>query len=345
MIQESIPLPAPLLAAFAERFVHRGDSWCVQDAQGRYTRQWGQLGRHTLARHVAGQLTLALDSSDRAGMAKWLCLDSDLPDGLQHLERVQRVFADLNLVTQLEASRRGGHLWLCGADLVPAAMLRRIAGHVLGLVPAMGKVEIYPNTDRPAGVRGVTHPVRLPLGIHQVTGQRYPFVDGAGRPCHCNDPQAGLAWLFAQSRNASSWLHAALHQLEQHAQPEPPATRIERKLSGGVIRWANSDADLLSIIAATKPAVALRPSGQGFIGWCPWHEDAAPDTDGCPGTPSLYVVQNRRYGWSWRCLSTNCGAHDDSHMYHTFDWFVWCCAGDLTAAVTLASQYQQRRGL
>jgi hypothetical protein len=326
-------------------FVHRWDTWCVQDATGRYARQWSQLGPATLAKHLQGDLTLAMDSAGRDGMAKWLCLDSDQPDGLATLEQVRRVFADLNLMTLLEQSRRGGHLWLLCADPVPSALLRRIATHIMGMVPRLGPIEVYPNSDVPAGLKGITHVVRLPLGVHQVTKQHYPFVDGSLRPCHRNDAASGLSWLLGQSVNTSAWLHAALHQLEVRAQPSPPEplSAPARKVQGGMIRWANVEADLLEVIQATKPEVSLRPSGQGYIGWCPWHDDTAPDTDGTPGTPSLYVIQNQRYGWSWRCLSTNCGAHDEVHMHHTFDWFEWCCAGDVAAAIALAAQYQERR--
>jgi hypothetical protein len=35
------------------------------------------------------------------------------------------------------------------------------------------------------------------------------------------------------------------------------------------------------------------------------------------GTPSFYVVQDRRHGWSWRCFSTNC-AQSVGLMRHSF---------------------------
>jgi hypothetical protein len=56
------------------------------------------------------------------------------------------------------------------------------------------------------------------------------------------------------------------------------------------------------------------------LGWCPFHDDRAPDAAGQPGTPSFYVVLNRRYGWSWRCFSTNCVEHAGP-MRHTFRLF------------------------
>ena len=46
----------------------------------------------------------------------------------------------------------------------------------------------------------------------------------------------------------------------------------------------------------------------------------APDELGRLGTPSFYAVQDRRYGWSWRCLSTICARHDGP-MRHSFRLF------------------------
>jgi len=62
----------------------------------------------------------------------------------------------------------------------------------------------------------------------------------------------------------------------------------------------------------------MRRAGRGFIGWCPFHDDRAPDPEtGAAGSASFYVVRDRRYGWSWRCLSTNC-AHSVGPMRHSF---------------------------
>jgi hypothetical protein len=88
-----------------------------------------------------------------------------------------------------------------------------------------------------------------------------------------------------------------------------------------VIRWVDAQVSPLDLLDELCPASEMRPAGTGFIGWCPFHDDRAPDEAGEPGTPSFYVVYNQRYGWSWRCLSTQC-SYWDGPMKHTFRLFV-----------------------
>jgi hypothetical protein len=59
----------------------------------------------------------------------------------------------------------------------------------------------------------------------------------------------------------------------------------------------------------------LRGGGGGNTALLTRHR--ARDAAGQPGSPSLYVVRDRRYGWSWRCLSTNC-AQSVGPMRHSF---------------------------
>jgi hypothetical protein len=84
-----------------------------------------------------------------------------------------------------------------------------------------------------------------------------------------------------------------------------------------VIRWVDAQVNPLDLLEELALATDMRLAGQGYLGWCPFHDDQAPDGAGDPGTPSFYVVHNRRYGWSWRCLSTNC-PHSEGPMRHSF---------------------------
>jgi hypothetical protein len=84
-----------------------------------------------------------------------------------------------------------------------------------------------------------------------------------------------------------------------------------------VIRWVDAHVSPLDLLDELCPQSEMRIAGQGFVGWCPFHDDRAPDERGEPGTPSFYVVHNARYGWSWRCLSSNC-AYAEGPMKHSF---------------------------
>jgi hypothetical protein len=84
-----------------------------------------------------------------------------------------------------------------------------------------------------------------------------------------------------------------------------------------VIRWVDTHVAIPELLAEIAPTVELKKVGKGYLGWCPFHDDRAPDEAGRPGTPSFYSVRDRRYGWSWRCYSTNC-AHSTGLMRHSF---------------------------
>ncbi len=333
-------LPSSDVDRFMARFLHRHDTYCLQQKDGRYTRKYVPLTRELVLEHLQGQQTLAVDSMNRHGLARWLCFDSDVPDGLAILDRIQTHLAYLGVLTLREASRRGGHLWLMGMDAVPASVLRQLAQLVLTILGIA--CEVYPDREFPDGVRGVAHPVRLPLGIHQVTGKRYSFLDALDRPCHGPDVASALAWLAGQPGNSLTILRMAIGELELQHTPEPMIlSSISETKAHGIIGWVNSALDLHDVIALTRSDVALRQAGKGFIGWCSWHDDAAPQADGSPGTPSLYVVRDRVHGWSWRCLSTNCGAYARP-MHHIFDWLIWHCGGDQREALTLAHSWQEK---
>jgi len=102
-----------------------------------------------------------------------------------------------------------------------------------------------------------------------------------------------------------------------------------------VIRWVDAEISPLDLLADQVPEVELRRRGQGYLGWCPFHNDHAPDAMGRPGTPALYVVHNARYGWSWRCVSANCELHAGP-MRQSFRLLQELLGLDVTAAIQMA---------
>jgi hypothetical protein len=335
------------VAAYGERLVNRGDTYCVQQPTGRYVRRSGVVDGDLLADHLAGVHTLALDSVGVEGLTRWGVCDSDVPDGLSVLQAIWSQLTVFGLSALLEGSRRGGHLWVLFSTPQPAIGVRRVLHAAVVRVGV--RLEVYPNTDKPP-VGGVAQPVRLPLGVHQVTGQRYSFLDQAGRTCHRDDLDAALAWFLAQPRTTTAQLQTALIGLgeppsgtRQIAAVDPPVEtpRMGGGSAGatyGAVAWAKRQS-LLWLIATTSPAVALRRAGRGYIGWCPWHDDASPQEDGSPGTPSLYVYCDVVHGWRWKCLSRNCGAYQ-GRVKDAFDWLVWCQAGSTTRALAYADTLQ-----
>jgi hypothetical protein len=126
------------------------------------------LRSHFLGELTAGFYALAPDNSVR-----WICLDADSADGLERLRDAWKALEAQKISAYLEKSRRGGHLWIFFED-VSAQPARRL---ILGSVPRLEGVEVFPKQDRLDQDTQYGSLVRGPLGIHKLTGQRYPFLD------------------------------------------------------------------------------------------------------------------------------------------------------------------------
>ena len=348
-MMEHGPVPLDLLRLFGERFINREDTYCLQNTAGRFPRTYGPVTVGLLAHHALGHLTLSLDAQSVRGAGRWLVFDSDA-EGLVALWSVAQQLQHWGLAGLVERSRRGGHLWVLFAQPQPAGALKRLGEatqrYLLADKRLAAVMECYPDTEAISQRQQVAHPMRLPFGVHQLTRVVYPFVAATGGPAHQLAVVSGLQWLVGQPQNTQAALRAALTEAERLA-PVPPAPAHDlaprRPLRHGdtLINQVNAGVNLYDVIQATSPAVALRHTRNSASGWCPFHEDEAPQADGTAGTPSLFVVHDARYGWSWRCYSVNCGAYDSAHMHHTFDWFLWSAGGDMAQAFALAQEWRE----
>jgi hypothetical protein len=254
---------------------------------------------------------------------------------------VQQALEAHGLSSLLERSRRGGHLWLFFILLQPAAFATGAVCSVLDTLYASRQLpqvlEVYPDRTE------LGHAVRMPLGIHRRTGQRYPFLDRDGHSIDLENLPAAMAFALAQPAIRPEQLRAVVATLGVAGQSSwrspggssassvsPPSST-----TSAVIRWVDAQVNLLDLLEELAPATNMRLAGQGHLGWCPFHDDQAPDANGDPGTPSFYVVHNSRYGWSWRCLSTNC-AHSDGPMGHSFRLFQELLHLDVVSAIGAA---------
>jgi hypothetical protein len=364
--------PSGLLEGWRRLFVNRSQPYAVQQAGGTYRWRQEPCDLAVLAGHLAGAHTLALSATDARGWCKWVCLDADAADALPQLVTLARWFAADGLPGVLEASRRGGHLWLLLAEAVPAPAARYAVHEALERAAVAGvplpTLEVYPDRD---AADGLGHAMRLPLGIHRRTTQRYPLLDPAGRSLPSTLLELATALLHAP--RVQTWLvrarwdrfiAAGSAPAPAAASPAAPASSRRSPSPGvspaasvsaagavafngvnavnatsstrsGVIRWVDAHVSPLLVLDELAPGCAPHRSGAGYIAWCLFHADRAPDADGCPGTPSLYLVQNTRYGWSWRCLSPNCVQHDGP-MRHTFRLFQELLRLDVAAAIRAA---------
>jgi hypothetical protein len=160
-----------VLQAYASLFVHCWDSYAVQQADGSYRHVLGPLTGERLVAHLLGRYTLGTYLLDRQSTCAFAVFDADSDNGLDVLLSLARLLREQGIVTLLEASRRGGHLWLHLRDPTPASLVR---AWLLPYAQAYN-VEFYPKQDGLA-LDGVGALLRLPLGIHRKSGGWYPFL-------------------------------------------------------------------------------------------------------------------------------------------------------------------------
>jgi hypothetical protein len=121
-----------------------------------------------------------------------------------------------------EESRRGGHLWFFFDQLVPGKMLRIFGA---GLMERFSvKVEMYPKQDRIG--KGVGSLIRLPFGVHRLSGKRYGFITPDGQPL--------APTLREQLRILEHVETVPLQAIQQYPVRSP---KKERKISLGGKTW------------------------------------------------------------------------------------------------------------
>jgi hypothetical protein len=334
-------------------FANRTQPYALQQSDGSYRWVYEGCTPQLVAAHLAGELTLACSSTDRRGCSRWVCLDVDVPGSLPQLLAVRDGLVEQGLPGLVEASRRGGHLWLLLDEPTPAVALRFALAEALAQLAARGVEipthELYPDAQASAApAKRLGHAVRLPSGVHRKTGVRYPLFNEQGVPCAFTTMERAAAFVVDTPRVAAR----RLRERWQTVVADRKATKAERMGGEGVkasgtkrsrrteageqlgdgtgeararvgthsaaIRWVDAHVSPLGLLAELAPDSELRRAGRGYIGWCPFHDDRAPDeVTGERGTPSFYVVRDWRYGWSWRCLSTNC-AQSVGPMRHSF---------------------------
>src|SRR5258708_1673397 len=301
-------------------------------------------GRQTIAPYALDRIGrarwLCFDCDAEDGLGQLAVIQRLLDDlGLASLREASRRGGHLWLLCA--EPQEGWALCAFGRAILALLECRGELLHTIELYPPASLA-----ADKGGAVKnarpGVGCAVRAPFGVHRLSGRAYPFVDALERPCHPLRQPDALTWLVRQPRAATYQLQdarvrlrgllaAALGGWTERAtsdakadvvapspRPHESQAASQRALSAAprsdermisVIAQVNEHLDLRDLIEATHPDVALRRAGRGAIGWCPWHDDDAPQGDGSAGTPSLYVGVASRHGWRWRCLSANCGDH------------------------------------
>ena len=101
-----------LVSAYASLFVHRWDSYAVQQRNGAYWRVMEPLTIEHLEAHLEGRWTLGTYVLGAQSTCTFAVFDADSEDGLERLAVLSVKLARLGVATLHEASRRGSHLWV-----------------------------------------------------------------------------------------------------------------------------------------------------------------------------------------------------------------------------------------
>lgn len=160
-----------LVDVYASLFVHQWNYYALQHRDGTYWRVPEPLTPLLISGHLRGLVTLGTYLLDEQGYCTFAVFDADSNDGLERLAVLSRQLATQDIPSLLEASRRGGHLWIHLVEATPAAVVRR---WLLPYATAF-HVELYPKQDTLAP-NGSGSLIRLPLGIHRRSRAWYPFV-------------------------------------------------------------------------------------------------------------------------------------------------------------------------
>ncbi|MBX5458786.1 MAG: hypothetical protein IRZ31_17985 [Thermogemmatispora sp.] len=314
MSQRGLPLTADLAATgspallltWLERLGGRRTAYGVQRPDGRYRCVRAPLTPAVLAAHLAGRLTLGHYVLDEHGRCSYAVLDADQSDGFARLVTLHQALAAQGYPAVLEASRRGGHLWLWLDQPTPAAQVR---AWLRSLVD-WSSLEVFPKQDQVAGGYGSL--IRLPLGLHRRSGRRYPFLvadpDGHLHPV-AGSREEQLAWWLAQPavRLPDQVLPAPIPTM-----PAPPAGATRVPAARGHPSYSLSPrgrpapvrvTPILAWCLAQDPYavigryVALDRRG---VGCCPfgWHHRAGQDRH-----PSFKVFPHTPAGNCWYCYT------------------------------------------
>ncbi|GCE20367.1 hypothetical protein KDK_41670 [Dictyobacter kobayashii] len=157
-----------LYTRFAALFVGRSDDYALQCPNGLYRRAGRPLTSEVLHAHLQGDCTIGTYVINTHGSCSFAVMDADKPGGLRLLAQAQQALAADDIPSYLEQSHREGHLWIFLRQPAPAATVR------WWLRPYCPEdMEFFPKQDQTDGYGSL---IRVPLGIHLLTGRRYPFI-------------------------------------------------------------------------------------------------------------------------------------------------------------------------
>ncbi|MGH2507053.1 MAG: TOTE conflict system archaeo-eukaryotic primase domain-containing protein [Ktedonobacteraceae bacterium] len=281
---------AQLLANFC---LGRLSDYAVQEADGHYRRVGAPITLTVMRRHLDGVHTIGTYLMDEQGYCFFAVFDADQENGLHLLAHVQERLEADGIHSYLEASRRGGHLWVFLTAPVPAWAVRR---WLLPYCPA--GVEFYPKQDHTSNYGSL---MRVPLGIHRRSGKRYAFLmwrQGRLVPVGLGMEDVLVVLAACERVTVPPDLSTAQEQVErEHLHTQSQTKNVPQHPSVGyttIADWCAAQ-DPFDLIGNY-----VRLDSRG-LGQCPFGEHHRNGTD---LHPSFQVYQPKRPGGGcWRCYT------------------------------------------
>ena len=281
-LQEELARPAAVLA---QRFVQRWDVYSKQLEDGRYVCIHEQLSVNHLYAHLRGEITLGTYLLNPENDVRFVVLDHDGEDGWSYLLKCSAQLAQDGIPAYLERSRRGGHLWLFFEHPVAGSKARAFAQALVEKHHFEG-FEIYPKQDQ--ADQGLGSLIRLPFGVHRLTGRRYGFFGSDGEPLGST-----LREQIDALQRPQFLSEALLKQSTSISSPREPKARPKR-LRGPTGPLSEKLKARVTVMEFVGQYVDLRPNEGGALGLCPFHDDQH---------PSFGVNEKGNY---WHCFA-GCG--------------------------------------
>jgi hypothetical protein len=240
------------IAAYKELFVQRSDTYGRQRTRSRsYYRVNEPLSTDVLRSHLKGSTTIGLYSVDPTGKTTWSVIDSD--EGVKPLQDIREELKGAGLPSYLELSRTGGHLWVFWQRPIPAPESKKI------LSKFRRGYELFPSgewvDEESCGLL-----LRAPLGVHQASGRRYPYVDEDLQPVSRGVARGQIQWL------RENVVRADPGKVAVPPEPRLPEPVVYPEVPRSPIRAYNETHNIRDVVGRLIP---LSSSGTGH---CPWGE-------------------------------------------------------------------------
>jgi hypothetical protein len=207
LIRLQNPAPADLerfILTFSGREDHHARQWFDERKGGGYNPVPSPLTPDLVRAHLLGTMTLGTYPLRTDGTVRFLALDFDMtkaargaatgfPDRVLQLRRdvtaaAQRALRGLHAIgldaCLEESGQKGWHLWVFFDRPLPAALAHELGTGAMAAFEPLSRdvsVECFPKQSALAK-GGLGNLIKLPLGVHRVTGRRALFVDPNLRP-------------------------------------------------------------------------------------------------------------------------------------------------------------------